>query len=344
MERLKIAVVGCGRISGKHFEAINNTPELELAAVCDIKRERAREAGEKYKVNYYENYEEMLDKESLDLVAICTPSGLHPEHGIKAAERKINVITEKPMATNLKDADKLIKVCDENGVELFVVKQNRLNPSIVMLKKAINKNRFGRIYFTQVNVFWTRPQEYYDLAKWRGTWEFDGGAFLNQASHYVDLIQWLVGPVESVMAFGGTLARNIETEDTGIAALRFRNGAMGSINVTMLTYPKNYEGSILILGDKGTVKIGGIAVNKIEHWEFSDYDDDDKEIMMANTNPTSVYGFGHSGYYRNVVDTLLKKKDIDVDGREGRKSLEIIMAIYKSMREGKKITLPLQNY
>ncbi|SMP52641.1 UDP-N-acetyl-2-amino-2-deoxyglucuronate dehydrogenase [Anoxynatronum buryatiense] len=261
--------------------------------------------------------------------------------GIMAAEKGLHVVSEKPMATNLKMADAMIHACDQNGVKLFVVKQNRLNATLQLLKRAVDKGRFGRIYMASVNVFWTRPQEYYDQAKWRGTWEFDGGAFLNQASHYVDMMEWLMGPVESVMAYTATMARRIETEDTGVAALRFRNGALGNMNVTMLTHPKNYEGSITILGEKGTVKIGGIAVNKIEHWEFEEYDDDDKLIQTTDYLPPNVYGFGHTGYYQNVLDVLENGEEPNTDGREGRKSLEIILAIYKSAREGKSIPLPL---
>ncbi len=342
---IRLALVGCGRISKKHFEAIrNNSDSFKLTAVCDIIPERAKEAGESQGVPYYADYEEMLDKEgeNIDMVVICTPSGLHPVQGIMAAERGLHVLTEKPMAIRLEDAEKLIETCDRHKVKLFVVKQNRLNPTIQLLKRAIDKGRFGRIYFVEVNVFWTRPQSYYDMARWRGTWEFDGGAFLNQASHYVDLAYYLVGEVESVVAFTGTLARRIEAEDTGSAVLRFRNGAIGSINVTVLTYPKNFEGSITIIGEKGTVKVGGIAVNKIEHWEFSDYDDDDKLVDRVNYETQSVYGFGHNLYYRNVADALENGKDPLIDGREGKKSLEIILAIYRSSREGRRISLPLK--
>src|SRR5690606_5737933 len=205
-----------------------------------------------------------------------------------------------------------------------------------------DKGRFGRIYLANCTVRWTRPQEYYDQAPWRGTWEFDGGAFLNQASHYVDLIQWLVGPVESVIARTATLARNIETEDTGVAVLKFRSGALGTIEVTMLTYPRNLEGSITILGEHGSVKIGGTAVNRVESWQFADYDDDDKLVEAASTNPPSVYGFGHQGYYRNVLSVLRGEAVADTDGRAGRKSLELILGIYESARTGCAVPIPLQ--
>ena len=340
---IRIALLGCGRISKNHFDAISKFPdEIKLVAVCDIVPEKAQQAGELYKVDYYSDYEKMLSRGDIDVIAICTPSGLHPVHGMMAAKKKIHVISEKPMATSLKKADELIKECDDNGVKLFVVKQNRLNSTLQLVKSAIDKGRFGKIYMATVNVFWTRPQEYYNEAKWRGTWEFDGGAFMNQASHYVDMMEWLIGPVESVMAYTGTLARKIQTEDSGVASIKFRNGAFGSMNVTMLTYPKNLEGSLTIIGENGTVRIGGIAVNKIDHWEFKDYDDDDKLVETSDYTPPNVYGFGHTGYYKNVINVLNSSVDPDIDGREGRKSLELILGIYKSAREGKSIPLPLE--
>ena len=339
----KIALIGCGRISGKHLESIAQLQdELKLVAVCDIITDRAKAAGEKYSVNWYTDYEEMLDKEEPEIVSVCTPSGLHPQHGIAAAQRGLHVIVEKPMAITLEAADRLIQACDKARVELFVVKQNRLNTTLQMLKRAVDKGRFGQIYMVHSNVFWQRPQSYYDMAKWRGTWEFDGGSFMNQASHYVDAVQWLIGPVEHVMAETATMARRIETEDTGSAILKFRNGVIGTINVTMLTYPKNFEGSITILGEKGTAKVGGIAVNHIDKWEFEDYDDDDRLIEESNYNPPNVYGLGHLPYYKNVIATLNGDSDADTDGRSGRKSLELIIAIYKSAQMGKKIALPLK--
>ena len=341
---IKIGLVGCGRISKNHFAAIEKMKDdVKLTAVCDIIEERAKEHGEKYKVNWYTDYKEMFDKEDLDLVAITTPSGIHPEIGMEAAKHKINVLSEKPMAVRLKDAEDFIKVCDENGVHLFVVKQNRLNPGIAALKRAIDKGRFGRIYFINATVFWTRPQSYYDMAKWRGTWEFDGGCFMNQASHYVDLVQWFGGPVDSVMAQTATLARKIEAEDTGAAVLRFKNGAIGVIQTTMLTYPKNLEGSITVLGEKGTVKIGGIALNKVEKWEFEDYDDDDKAVLDSNYNPPSVYGYGHFQYYENVISVLKGESQPSTDGRSGKKSVELILGIYESAKRGTAVSFPLRN-
>lgn len=326
---INIGVIGCGRISKNHFEAISAHPDARCVSCCDIMGDRAREASCTYQVpNWTTRYEEMLDNPNIDLISICTPSGLHPLHGIMAANHGKHVLTEKPMGVNLADADRLINACDDAGVRLFVVLQNRLNPSIQLVKRALNEGRFGKIYLITSNVFWTRPQDYYDMASWRGTWEFDGGAFMNQASHYVDMIQWFGGPVTSVQSFTATLARDIEAEDTGSAIIKFYSGAIGNINVTMLTYPKNLEGSITILGETGTVKVGGIAMNTIEHWSFDSCCDYDNIVDEAQTNPSSVYGFGHTGYYRNVLDNLISNAVPSSDGREGRKSLELLHLIY----------------
>ena len=339
---VRVALVGCGRISGNHFDALRKIDGLSLVAVSDANEDRARAAGEAQDVPWFRSYEEMLASVESDAIAICTPSGLHPQHGVLAARAGRHVITEKPMAISLAAADELVQACDAAGVHLFVVKQNRLNPPVQLLKRAIDKGRFGRIYLANTTVRWTRPQDYYDQAPWRGTWEFDGGAFMNQASHYVDLVQWLVGPVESVMAKTATLARRIESEDTGIAVMRFRNGALGTIEVTMLTYPRNLEGSITILGEKGSVKIGGTAVNRVETWQFADYDDDDKLVEAAATSPPNVYGFGHETYYRNVLKVLRGEATPDTDGRAGRKSLELILGIYESAKTGRDVPLPLR--
>jgi UDP-N-acetyl-2-amino-2-deoxyglucuronate dehydrogenase len=340
---VRVALIGCGRISGSHVAAIDKIDDLQLVAVCDAEAERARVIAEARGIPAFRTIEELLARVDCNVVSICTPSGLHPPHGIAAARAGRHVVTEKPMAISLADADALVRACDEAGVHLFVVKQNRLNPAVQLLRRAVEKGRFGRIYLANTTVRWTRPQEYYDAARWRGTWEFDGGAIMNQASHYVDLIQWLVGPVESVIAKTATLARRIETEDTGIAVLRFRSGALGVIEVTVLTYPRNMEGSVTILGERGTVKVGGTAVNRVEHWQFADYDDDDKLVEAAATSPPTVYGFGHEAYYRNVLAVLRGEAEPGTDGREGRKSLELILGIYESAKTGREVPLPLRN-
>jgi UDP-N-acetyl-2-amino-2-deoxyglucuronate dehydrogenase len=339
--KIRIAVLGCGRIALKHFEAIKtHSDNLELIAVCDNQRNVLDQTIDDLKTKGYLSLTQMLAKEQLDVIAICTPSGLHPHQTIEIANAGVNVISEKPMATKFSEGVSMVKVCDENNVKLFIVKQNRKNATIQLLKKAINENRFGKIHMVNINVFWTRPQEYYDQAKWRGTWELDGGAFMNQASHYVDLLDWLIGPVASVQTMMST-TRDIEVEDTGVMNIKWRNGALGSMNVTMLTYPKNLEGSITILGEKGTVKVGGVAVNEIQQWQFEDTQNYDKEIEQSNYETTSVYGFGHPLYYQNIVEVFRGKEVVETDGREGLKSLEILIAGYLSARNGKIISLPL---
>lgn len=339
---VRVALVGCGRISRNHLEAIDKVDGIRLVAVADTDLERARAVGAAHGVPAFASLEEMLAAVPSDLVSICTPSGMHPQHGIVAARAGRNVLTEKPMAISLAAADELVHACDAAGVQLFVVKQNRLNPAIQLLKRAVDKGRFGRLYMANVTVRWTRPQSYYDAEPWRGTWEFDGGAFMNQASHYVDLMQWLMGPAESVMAKTATQARRIEAEDSGVAVVKFRSGALGVMEVSVLTYPKNLEGSITLLGETGSVKIGGTAVNKVEHWEFADYDDDDKLVDAAATAPPSVYGFGHMPYYENVVAALRGQGKADTDGRAGRKSLELILGIYESAKTGREVPIPLR--
>lgn len=340
--KLRIAIVGCGRISKNHFGSIEqHDADLELVAICDNNRDVLVQHEKQYKVEGYLKLEDMLKTEDLDLIVICTPSGIHPDQVVMSAKHGVHVLTEKPMATRWADGVRMVKACDQAGVRLFVVKQNRRNSTLQLLKRAVTEKRFGQINMVHLNVFWTRPQDYYDQAKWRGTWEFDGGAFMNQASHYVDLLDWLIGPVDQVNAMMST-TRDIEAEDTGVLNIRWRNGALGSMAVTMLTYPKNLEGSITILGEKGTVKVGGVAVNDIQIWDFKEAKDYDDEIKEANYQTTSVYGFGHPLYYKNVVDVMRGEAEPETDGRSGLKSLELLIAAYLSARDDKTISLPLE--
>jgi UDP-N-acetyl-2-amino-2-deoxyglucuronate dehydrogenase len=341
--RIRIGVIGCGRISGNHFESINvHEHDLQLTGVCDTDPGRLQAAVQRYQVPGYPSLTELLGHASVDLVALCTPSGMHPSQAIEAARAGCHVVTEKPMATRWRDGLEMVAESDRAGVYLFVVKQNRRNATLQRLKRAVERGRFGRIYMATINVFWSRPQSYYDSARWRGTWEFDGGALMNQASHYVDLVDWLVGPVESVQAYIGTLARNIQVEDTATVGVRWRSGALGSINVTMLTYPRNLEGSITIIGEKGTARVGGVAVNEIQHWEFTDTDPQDEDVKSASYEIRSVYGLGHPLYYQNVVETLRGTAQPETDGREGLRSLEILIASYLSARDGRRVALPLE--
>ena len=340
--KIRFALVGCGRIAQNHFAAIKqHSDRAELLGVSDVNSVALAEAVKSTGAKPFKTLTEMLAGCDADVFILTTPSGLHPDQAIEIASAGKSVVTEKPMATRWDDGKRMVKACDLAGVRLFVVKQNRRNATLQLLKKAIQKKRFGKIFMVNINVFWTRPQSYYDQGGWRGRWEYDGGAFMNQASHYVDLVDWLIGPVESLQAFTATLRRDIEAEDTGVISLKWRSGALGSMNVTMLTYPKNLEGSITILGEKGTVRIGGMAVNEVQHWEFEDTDPDDVKVKEASYATTSVYGFGHPLYYDNVIKVMRGEAEPETDGREGLKSLELIIATYLSARDGKRISLPL---
>lgn len=340
---IRFAVVGCGRIGGKHFEALEqHGKNADLVAVCDDQPRRLEQAVAATGVRGYGSLAELLAGSNADVVVLATPSGLHPTQTIQIAESGRHVMTEKPMATRWRGGLRMVEACDKNGVRLFVVKQNRRNSTLQLLKRAMEQKRFGRIYMVQINVFWSRPQAYYDQDAWRGTWEFDGGALMNQASHYVDLLDWLIGPIADVQAMTGTLGRDIEVEDTAVMNVRWRSGALGSMSVTMLTYPKNLEGSITIIGEKGTVRVGGVAVNEIQHWEFADAHEDDALLEQASYETTSVYGFGHPLYYDNVIRVLRGEMEPDTDGREGLRSLELLIAAYLSARDGQRVSLPLQ--
>lgn len=358
--RIRIALVGCGRISSNHIRAIGAHHEkAHLVAICDTqpsRLERTKKTINEVAAEYpgfsadpvlFSDFNKLLiDSQSgvtpVDLLVVTTPSGLHPIQVIAAAGAGLHVCTEKPMATRWKDGKAMVQACDEAGVHLFVVKQNRFNSTLQLVKKQLKAGRFGRLSMVAVNVFWQRPQSYYDQDEWRGTWEFDGGALMNQASHYVDLLDWLVGPVESVSASIATLGRDIEVEDTAALQLRWRNGALGTMAVTMLTFPKNLEGSITLLGEKGTVRIGGPAVNQIEKWEFADKSTDDDLVESVSYETTSVYGFGHPLFYENMLDALNGKSEALCDGREGLRSLELLTGAYRSARDGVTSHLPLE--
>lgn len=342
--KIRFAMVGCGRISRKHLDGIRaNENDCELVAACDSNAEALDTFTKETGAKGFSNLDSLLNESNADCVVLATPSGLHPEQAVRVASANKHVMTEKPMATRWKDGLMMVEACDNAGVQLFVVKQNRQNDTLRLLKQAVERKRFGRIFMVNLNVFWTRPQEYYDSSPWRGTWEFDGGAMMNQASHYIDLLDWLIGPVESVQAYTATLNREIQVEDSGVISVKWRSGALGSVNVTMLAYKQNFEGSITILGEKGTVRLGGVALNKIEHWDFKKPDPElDEKVKSSNYETDSVYGFGHPRYYRNVIETLQGKSKAETDGREGLKSLEVLIATYLSARDGKRVSLPLE--
>jgi UDP-N-acetyl-2-amino-2-deoxyglucuronate dehydrogenase len=329
VKKLNFGIIGCGRIAYKHAEAIKKNEKANLLYVCDIIEERAVDYKNKYGAErYFTDYHEMLEMPDLDVVNICTPSGMHAEMGIAAARAGKHVIVEKPMALSSIDADALINACDENGVKLAVCFQNRFNPPVQKLRRALEEGRFGKLTHASAVVRWFRPQDYYDQASWRGTWAMDGGCLMNQSIHNIDLLQWMMGPVESVFGYTANNFRKIEAEDVGVAVLKFKNGALGVIEASTTIYPENLEETLAIFGEKGTVMLGGIAVNKIETWKFADSQDENLE--MEQQDVPNVYGFGHDALIEDFIQAVIEDRRPYIDGREGIKSLRIVLGIYHS--------------
>ncbi len=339
---LRFALIGCGRIAARHAELLgrNQVAGAQLAGVCDLVLAKAERIGNQFSVPYFTDMHELMRAVSPDVAVVLTESGNHAEHVISLARYKCAILVEKPMALTLDDADAMIQACDKAGVRMFVVKQNRFNVPVLKLRHALEEGRFGRLVLGTVRVRWCRTQAYYDQDPWRGTWALDGGVLSNQASHHVDLLEWMMGEVVSVFAKGNTALVDIEAEDTAVVTLSFRNGALGIIEATTAARPKDLEGSISILGERGSVEIGGFAVNEMKVWNFSEPHADDASVMQKySVNPPNVYGFGHQAYYEHVVDCIVHGKQQLVDGLEGRKSLELITAIYESIETGREVAL-----
>lgn len=342
---INFALVGCGRISTRHAEllGLNQIHGARLAAVCDIVPDKARAVGQRFNVPFFTDMHEMMRSGAVDAVTVLTESGNHAAHVIALATYGKPIVVEKPMALTVPDADAMIEACDGSGSRLFVVKQNRFNVPVVKLREALDAGRFGKIIMGTVRVRWCREQRYYDQDSWRGTWSMDGGVLTNQASHHIDLLEWLLGDVESVFAKSMTALVNIEAEDTAVVLLKFKNGALGLIEATTATRPKDLEGSISVLGSSGTVEIGGFAVNELKVWNFTDGREELAGFMERySVNPPNVYGFGHQMYYEHVVDCLTSGRLQDVDGRMGKKSVQLIHAIYESVETGKEVFLPVK--
>lgn len=344
MEKLQFALVGCGRIAKKHAEILggNEISGACLAAVCDIKLDRARYYGDRYGVPWFTDMHVMMQTmgDKIDVVSILTESGNHAGHTMELAPYGKHLVVEKPMALTLHDADAMIRACDRAGIKLFIIKQNRYNYPVQKLHEALEKGRFGKLVMGTVRVRWCRTQEYYDQDPWRGTWSMDGGVFTNQASHHIDLLEWMLGEPESVFAKSITALVDIETEDTGVAVIKFANGALGIIEATTASRPKDLEGSLSILGEAGTVEIGGFAVNEMKTWNFLSPEPGDETVLDTyRQNPPNVYGYGHAAYLASVVEAINNKTSALVDGLEGRKSLELITAIYESIETGKEVFL-----
>jgi len=339
---LNFALVGCGRIAKRHSELLGfgQIKGAQLIAVCDVVEEKAKDIGTTFSVNHYKDMHEMMRNEKIDVVVVLTESGHHARNVVELAQYGKHIVVEKPMALTLDDADDMIQACDKAGAKLFVVKQNRFNVPVVKLREAFEQGRFGKLVMGTVRVRWCRPQAYYDQAPWRGTWAMDGGVLTNQASHHIDMLEWMMGDVESVFARSTTALAKIEAEDTAVVTLKFKNGALGVIEATTAVRPKDLEGSISILGEKGTVEIAGFAVNKMKTWNFVEPQPGDDHVMDSySVNPPNVYGFGHQAYYEYVVDCISNNGPHLVDGLVGRKSLELINAIYESIETGKEVFL-----
>jgi len=343
IEPISIGIAGCGRASDYHFDAYDECGErFEVVGVCDPDGERRRRAAKRTGAAAFETLDELLDAAGPELVALATANGLNPEQAVRASAAGAHVVSEKPLATRWEDGVRAVRACREADRRLFVVHQLRYNPTLQLLRETVRSGRFGSIYFVDIDIFWTRPQSYYDEAAWRGTRDRDGGAFANQCSHYVDLLRWLFGEPASVRARTATLAREIEVEDTGTLTVEWREGGLGSMSVTVLTYPENFEASVTVVGERGTVRLGGAACDTIEHWTFADERPVDDRIAEVNRETRRFYGSGHSVFYDNVFDVLRRGATPDSDSEDGLDSLELIAAAYRSAEEGRRVELPLE--
>ncbi len=339
---LNFAIVGCGRISSRHAQALADlqaTHNVKLTAVCDIIEARAQNSASKYGVKAYTNYQQMLADPEIDVVSVCVPSGLHSSMGQEAARAGKHVLMEKPISLTVADADALIETCEREGVTLAVVLQNRFNPPMRELRALVDSGQLGKLHLGNATVRWYRPQEYYEDG-WHGTWSMDGGALMNQSIHHIDALIWLMGDVKKITAYTGTLAHRMEAEDVGVAVLQFVNGGLGTIEGSTLTYPENLEGSVALFGEHGSVKVGGTALNRKVFWKVQSSLEHEREMLMREAvDPPSVYGYSHREQIIEMIDSIREQRLPATHGREARRSLEVVTAIYQSAAEGREITL-----
>lgn len=342
MKNWRYALVGCGNIANKHAKVITNyLQNASIVAFCDVEKERAEKFGKEYSARSFSDCHEMMENmgDEIDIINILTPSGVHYGNVKELAKYKKPLVVEKPIALRLDEADEILRICDANRIKVFVVHQNRYNLPIIKTREAFEQGRFGKLVMGTVRLRWKRDQKYYDSAKWRGTWAYDGGVFTNQASHHIDMLTWFMGGIESVFAVGATRLVNIECEDTGAAILKFTNGAIGIIEVTTATRPKDLEGSISIMGEKGTVVVGGFFMNELSTWEFEDKRPEDETVFEKYGKNPEFWGYNLGEYLKDVMDAIEHDRAGLVDGLEGRKSLELISAIYESIETGREITM-----
>ena len=338
-EKIRFALIGCGAIAHKHVAAINRLGDAEVVGAYDVEPHTLKAFGEKYSIPVFTDAEEMARKTNPHVFNILTPSGLHAKNILELVIFNRHFVVEKPLALRLDQIDRILEECDRKGLKIFVVKQNRFNPPIQKLKEALEKGRFGKLVLGTVRIRWSRDHAYYNQKKWRGTWAYDGGVLTNQASHHIDMLIWMMGDVESVMAKTATRLVEIEAEDTGIAVLKFRNGALGVVEATTATRPRDLEGSISILGESGAVEISGFFMNELKTWNFSKHNEMDNEIWDKFAKAPDEPAWNHTEFFKDVIDSVRNNRKGLVDGLEGRKSIELINAIYESAETGEEVFL-----
>ena len=338
-ELLRFGLIGCGRVAPRHAQSIAELPGARLTAVADIRESRASRFAAEHRADQYSDYRRLLDRTDVDVVNICVPSGLHAQVAVDALEAGKHVIVEKPIALSLSDADRMIAAARLAGRKLCVVLQNRYNPPMQDLKRMVESGRLGRLLLGNATVRWYRPQEYYEDG-WHGTWAMDGGALMNQSIHHIDALQWLLGRPESVFAYSATLGHRMEAEDIGIATIRFRGGPLGVVEGSTVTYPENLEGSVAIFGERGSLKVGGTALNRKVIWKIEGELEHEKELLTREqVDPTSVYGASHRAVIADMIEAILADRTPKTDGAEAKKSLALVLAMYESVRAGQPVEL-----
>ncbi len=336
---IRFGLIGCGRVAPRHAQSLGELEQARLVAVADVIESRAHRFAKDYGAEPYTDYRRLLDRSDIDVVSICTPSGMHAQMAVDALQAGKHVIVEKPMALSLEDADRMIATAKSTARKLCVVLQNRYNPPMQDLRRVVDEGRLGKILLGNATVRWYRPQEYYGDG-WHGTRAMDGGALMNQSIHHIDALQWLMGDVASVFAYTATLAHKMEAEDIGVVALRFQSGALGSIEGSTVTFPENLEGSVAIFGERGSIKVGGTALNRKVFWKIEGELEHERELLTREqVDPQSVYGFSHKAVIADMLSALRADRPPQTDGTVARKSVALVLAIYESARTGKPVSM-----
>jgi len=334
MNKVKFAVIGCGSIGRRHIAVLDAEPQATITAICDTNQAICEEQSQLYNnVPFYQDYLQLLAQVDCDFVNICTPHHLHKEMTLEAIKQGKNVLVEKPMALSIKDCEEMNNAAQQAGVKLYVVKQNRFNTPVRLLKQVLDTGRLGEVYMVKCDVLWNRYQGYYDESPWRGKKSLEGGALFTQVSHFIDLLVWWFGDVVDAKAHLSTKSHQIEIEDCGNASVIFESGVMGALTWTTSVYSKNYEGSITIVGEKGTIKIGGKYLNKIEYWDVEAWPLD---ISIEYTDKPNLYGkyqgtsSNHPFVIEHIIQSFQQNSGEVVEGTEGIKSIRAIEMIYNN--------------